>query len=199
MSSGSGRFLRENVFLVAAVSLPLVIVALFLLLSAIPRWTVPAPAYDVLIRTSTYEHTGPGTVSVEFVVQNEQLQVTVREAGPHTSPSRSQLWLVDRQTLNARQIPVKIPQLAPGEKERTLPVEALEGKRVVSEVTSPDGYELQDRTEGGGGLLGELFGMRRYGSSLALVNRGRVIKLSITGSSYYSPTFVGWVIGEGMH
>ena len=45
-------FLRDNIFLVAAVSLPLIVVAFFLVASAIPRWLVPPPAYDLLISAS---------------------------------------------------------------------------------------------------------------------------------------------------
>ena len=48
----AGRLVRDNAFLIAAAALPVLVVALFLLSTAIPRWTVPPPAYDVLLRTS---------------------------------------------------------------------------------------------------------------------------------------------------
>ena len=46
MEQGSGRFLRENAFLAAAVCLPLLVVVFFVLASIIPRWLVAPPAYD---------------------------------------------------------------------------------------------------------------------------------------------------------
>lgn len=200
MSSGSGRFLRENAFLVAAVSLPLVIVALFLLLAAIPRWTVPPPGYDVLVRTTSYDQAGAAGTAIDFVVQDERLHVTVREAPANSWPPRSHLWLVEHQTLDAKQIPIEIPRLSPGEGERTFPLQGLEGKRVLAHAKAPDGYEFQNRSRGGGGLLGGIFGMDGYSSNVALVKGGRVIKLSVPEQyRYQPPQFVGWVVSQGTH
>src|SRR6478735_3199762 len=50
-ASGQGRrFLRDNAFLVAAGLLPVLVVGFFLLATAIPRWTVPPPAYDLIVK-----------------------------------------------------------------------------------------------------------------------------------------------------
>jgi len=64
-----GRFLRENAFLLAAVLLPLVVIGFFLVATAIPRWVVPAPAYDLLMRRAgAYDQTAP-RVAVDFVLR----------------------------------------------------------------------------------------------------------------------------------
>ena len=89
-------------------------------------------------------------------------------------------------------------ELAPGESTRLVPIAALAGRRVVSEPRAPDGYELQNREHHGTGLIGDLFGMRRYGEAVSLVNRGRVIPVRTSAPhSYQSPLFVGWLVGEG--
>ena len=154
----SGRFLRDNAFLVAAVALPVVIVGLFLLTTAIPRWTVPPPAYDLLLRTSEYEQPN-SAVFVDFVVRGERLHASIRRVDPNSYAPLAKLWLFDHATMNAREITLDLPrELAPGESTR----------------------------------------MRRYGESVSLVNRGRVIRVRTSAPhSYQSPLFVGWLIDEG--
>jgi hypothetical protein len=194
----SGRFLRDNAFLVAAVALPVVIVGLFLLTTAIPRWTVPPPASDLLLRTSEYEQPN-SAVFVDFVVRGERLHASVRRVDPNSYAPLAKLWLFDHATMNSREITLDLPrELAPGESTRMVPIDALAGRRVVTEPRAPDGYELQNRAQHGTGLIGNLFGMRRYGESVSLVNRGRVIPVRTSAPhSYQSPLFVGWLIDEG--
>src|SRR5688572_30393210 len=79
MTPGSGRFLRDNAFLVAAVSLPLVVIAFFLLAAAIPRWRVPPPAYDLLIRAADdYNPAANRRVVVDFEVRGGKVVATAR-------------------------------------------------------------------------------------------------------------------------
>ena len=198
MPQESGRFLRDNAFLVAAVALPVVIVGLFLLTTAIPRWTVPPPSFDLLLRTSEYEHPGP-IVYVDFVVRDARLHASIRKAEPNSYAPRAKLWLFDHATMSSREIAFDLPrELGPGESTRTVPIDALAARRVVTDPRAPDGYELQNRTQRGTGLLGDLFGMGRSGESVSLVNRGRVIPVKTSAPhSYQSPQFVGWLIDEG--
>ena len=47
-------------------------------------------------------------------------------------------------------------------------------------------------------MIGDIFGMRRYGQPAAIVNRGRVVPIDIqTSNQYQAPTFVGWVVDGG--
>jgi hypothetical protein len=44
-------------------------------------------------------------------------------------------------------------------------------------------------------VIGDIFGMRRYGEPAAIVNRGRVVRIDIPASNQYqTPAFVGWVV-----
>jgi hypothetical protein len=68
---------------------------------------------------------------------------------------------------------------------------------VLDQLKAPDGYRLENRGSGGAGIVGELFGMHRYGSDAVLVNRGRVIAIKLplpAEDVYYSPaSFLGWL------
>jgi len=200
MAPGRG-LLRDNVFLVAAVSLPLLVVAFFLASSAIPRWLVSLPSYDLLIRASeAYNQTKP-PIAVDFAVRNGKVEVTFRPLAANAYPIRSRLLLFDHTTMSVREIPVELPEnLVEGDPPRTIPVDALTGREVLADAKAPDGYELRSRNQRGPGIVGDVFGMNRYDAEASLVNRGRVIPIALPMpfQNIYSPPMysVGWLAPE---
>jgi hypothetical protein len=199
MPSGATRFLRDNVFLVAAVCLPILVVAFFLLSSAIPRWRVPPPAYDLLIRAGEYDQTTQ-RVSLDLDVRDGIVQATARPVAVTLYVQRPTLWLFDHKTMKASKVPIDVPDLKEGDAPKTFPVAALAGRRVTTTTNAPDGYELRTPLDrGGAGIVGDIFGMRRHSSRVAIMNRGRVVPIELpTPYEYYSPVyFVAWVLDEG--
>lgn len=191
-----GRFLRDNAFMVAAFALPAVVVLLFLVASAVPRWTVPPPAYDLLLRTAG-RHDPARRISVEFTVRDGRVEAIVRPVPITGYPQVASLVLVDHETLNGREIPVPLPMtMAEGDPPQTIVVEALAGRRVVAQGRAPDGYEFDVRTRRGPGLVGDIFGMNRYDQRPSVVNNGRVVPIVLpTGATSYNPVdAVGWLV-----
>jgi hypothetical protein len=189
-------FVRENTFLVAAVALPAVVVVLFLLASAIPRWTVPGPAYDLLVRAGgPYDQNLP-RVAVDFTVRDGRIEATVRPLNANAFPQVASLFLVDHATFNVQEIAFELPKnLEEGDAPVTVTVEMPGGRRVTPGSRMPDGYELDTRTQHGGGLVGDLFGMNRSQQNTVLVNRGRIISITLPSPyRYQSPvTAIGWL------
>jgi hypothetical protein len=199
MPPGATRFLRDNLFLVAAVCLPILVVGFFLLSSAIPRWRVPAPAYDLLIRAGEYDQ-ATQRVSLDLEVRDDALQATARPVAATHYVQRPTLWLFDHKTMKVRQVPIDVPDLKEGDAPKTFPVAALAGRRVSTAPNAPDGYELRTPRDGGGaGIVGDIFGMRRHSAKVAITNSGRVVPIVIPAPyEYYSPVFfIGWVLDEG--
>jgi hypothetical protein len=198
--SERGRFLRDHAFLVAAIALPVAVAALFILASAIPRWTVPPPAYDLVLRAVSYE-SSPAKVSTDVTVRDGVVEVTVRPAAPNTYPQPSRLFLFDHETGRVRALPLDLPAGLKEGESKTLRVDALAGRIVRSDATAPDGYSLDTSSSGGSGLVGDLFGMSRYRQNLSLVNRGRAIPLVLPTpyqSVYVSAvSVVGWIVDDG--
>jgi hypothetical protein len=193
----TGRFLRDNVFLVVAVSLPVAVVGIFLLVTAIPKWTVSPPRYDLLLQTTEYA-SARSQISVDVFVRDETVQATLRVV-KDTHVPRVRLWRFDHATLSVREVPIVVPALAgDADGAQTVVVEALRGQRVVTDAKAPDGYEMRRQDGGGPGVIGDIFGMRRYGQPAAIVNRGRVVTVDIpTPNRYEAPAFVGWVVDGG--
>ena len=202
MTPGGGRFLRDNAFLIAAVSLPLVVVFFFLLSSAIPAWTVPAPAYDLLISTNDSYNQTNNRMTVEFAVRGGKVQATFRPVPQGVYLQRSKLFLFDHATMNVREIALELPDnLVEGDPPRTVVVDELAGREVQPQTRAPDGYHLENRGRRGPGIVGDVFGMYRYGSGAALVNRGRIIPIDLPGpyrNVYLSDvSSVGWLVDTG--
>jgi len=196
-----GRFLRENAFLLAAVLLPLVVIGFFLVATAIPRWVVPAPAYDLLMRRAgAYDQTAP-RVAVDFVVRDERVEARVRAlpAAAGAYPEIPKLFLFDHKTMNVSEVPVDLPAIASeGDPVATVTISALAGRRVLAQTKAPDGYTLNTPSYSRPGLFGGLFGMGSHGEKISLVNKGRVIAITFPSPQYgYSVSAVGWLTNEG--
>ena len=204
----SRGFLRDNAVLVAAFVLPAVVAMLFILATAIPKWTVPLPQHDLLVRAEQYE-SPPPDMSVEYMVRDERLEAVVKPVvkpdNPNvgtTYPQRWKLLLFDHTTRELREIPVNLPRDVPAGETRTVPVEALAGRRLLANEVAPDGYRVVSlNTYGsGGGIVNELFGMnRRYRRGIAIGNNGRTIELELPApyrESYGSIFTIGWTVDE---
>ena len=194
-----GRFLRDNIFLVAAVLLPLIVVAFFMAATVIPRWLVAPPAYDLLLRAAgPYDQSRLG-LAVEFAVRDGRVEATVRVLPDATMTQVPRLLLFDHQTLSVREIPVKLPtSLSRADSPVTVAVSALEGRRVLPDARAPDGYEVDTRSHRRPGLIGDLFGMGGYAEKVTLVKNGRVVPISLPANQYaYGVSPLGWVLDEG--
>jgi len=196
-----GGFLRNNAFMVAAVSLPVVVAGLFILASAVPRWTVPPPSYDLLLKTTRPYTQPPATVLVDFNVRNGRVEATLSPPVPNGYAQQWALLLFNHETGNVEEIAIDLPAaMAQSEPPRTMAVDSLAARRVSAQTMAPDGYELRTRSSGSPGIVGDLFGMGRYRQTAALVNEGRVVGLNLPspyGDPYQSPvSLVGWILEE---
>ena len=200
------RFLRDNLVLVAAFGLPAMVAVLFILATAIPRWTVPNPQHDLVLRIdqSVYGHPVP-EVSVELELRDGHVEAVVRSFAPPkdpnvgvTYPRRWMLFLFDHTTMQLREIPMELPRTLPPGETRTVVLDALAGRYVVAGDMAPDGYKVTslNTNSGGGGIVGELFGMnRRYRRGLAIGKGGRTIEIDIPspyGDSFGAIVPIGW-------
>lgn len=200
MTAEHRGFLRENAFLVAAVVLPLLVAIFFVVANAVPRLTVGAPAYDLVLRAAHPYSANPAAVAVDFIVQDGRVNAVVRLAPPQSYTPRWGLLLFDHESMQVREIPLDLPEIVPEGETRTIPVEALAGRRIVDDVVAPDGYRLATDRGGGSGIVGDIFGMGRSRSGLALEKDGRVVSFELPppyDTGYPQIATIGWIADEG--
>jgi len=192
----SGR--SSSAFLIAAIALPLVVVAVFLVASAVPRWTVAAPSYDFLFRADSGYNPAANQTVVNIVVREGHVVAEVRPAQANTYPPQPALFVFDHRTLIANEVRLELPsRLEDGEASRLVPIDPLANRRVLDTANAPDGYAFSTGYQRGPGLVGELFGMNRYGARVAIEKGGRVVPIVIPDPARYSILPVGWLAAEG--
>jgi hypothetical protein len=202
MPTKSGGFLRDNLFLVAAGALPLVVVLFFVASTVVPAWLVDPPAYDlVLTVTGPYDRNAPD-VAVTFEVRDGQVVAVSRPAKPNSYPQPVALFVLDHASLSLREIPVPRPDFeplvegAPAPVERTVVMD-LAARRATAGAVAPDGYALGASSRGSTGLIGEVFGMRRSRYSPRLVKDSRVVAFDLPSGYASDVAVVAWLDAEG--
>src|SRR6187402_126690 len=126
MPEAAERRRRDNAFLIAAVALPVVVVALFLAASAVPRWTVPPPTFDLLLRTEGAYTPALQNVVTTIRVRDGQVVAEFQPAAPNSYPEKPVLYVFDHATNATAEVPLEVPaSLDEGEKVRVVPVAAL--------------------------------------------------------------------------
>jgi hypothetical protein len=191
------RFVRDNAFLVAAVLLPVVVVGFFLLATAIPRWTVPPPAYDLIVKSyKPYSGDYRLKVSYDLDVRNGHLLLTVRPLATEQYQNKPVLFLIDHKTQDARELALTLRDTPP-EAPETTALDPVPGRVLLDGARAPDGYTLESRPYHSGGLLGDLFGMHSYQAGMVLLNRGRLIPVALPEPFDSQVYFVAWVSNEG--
>lgn len=194
--------LRDNAFIVAAVALPVLVAAFFLVASAVPQLTVPLPAYDAVLKVvGPYEPVTP-SIAVDFAIRDNHVVALMKPIAQNGYAERWALLLVDHHTLTARQVPFEVPsRLNDGESERVTVVPELATITVSTALAAPDGYALDTRFAGSGpGLVGELFGMRSYRQRTRFLGRGRSVGIELPApfqQPYQRTGFLGWITTDG--
>ena len=202
------RFLRDNAVLVAAFVLPAIVAALFIMATAIPKWTVPLPQHDLVLQVQDYA-SPPPRESVEFALHDGRIEANVRAVAKPDRPDvvvpyppRWKLLLFEHASMQVREIAVEIPRDVPPGETRTVMVEALANRRVIPGDVAPDGYKVTSLNTGssGGGIVNDLFGMsHRFRRGIAIGRNGRTIELELPtpySENYGSIITIGW-IAEG--
>ncbi len=197
-------WLKKNFFAVASVGLPLLVVGLFLLATAIPKWTVGQPQYDLLFSVNEYNRQDQ---QLQLVLSSEKGVLTATAHPKHGYGPSNRLYYFDASENIVREIPITIPadiqtELAPvkpedPDKSRSFTPEETADLRLLEGDTAPDGYVLESESRRSRGLFGELFGLGRNQPKLRVVKNGRVVGISPPANSqsrpYYGTNFIAWV------
>lgn len=194
-----GKFVKDNLVLVVGVTLPLLLMAGFLAVSALPGSLAEPPKFDLLFSSTEYPPM-PVPVGVRFMVKDGVLVAQyTKPPGQSNVGVWKKLFLYEAASRRVRPLALGFPaDIAAIETTREEPVASAAGLRVDSTLQSPDGYELAFGDRRGGGLLLELFGGSR-GYEPRLRNGSRSMPLPpVAGEPflYGAVEFVGWVTGR---
>ena len=196
------QFVKENLAIVAAIVLPLVLVALFALSSLVMSRVVADPQYDFLIATNFY---GGSNEAFYFDVVQNRLKISysfpVRVNGNYQNGNISRLWRVRVPAMTVEEIPLVPPPRGQDNADgQRVPIEiaGVSDLQVLSTQPAPDGYTFQQSYDYyNSNLMRELFGTGSRGEQVhAIVKDGRVVPVrNLGGAPYsaYNAHFIGWI------
>lgn len=196
------QFVKENLAIVAAIVLPLVLVALFALSSVVMRTVVADPQHDFLVATNYY---GGSNEAFYFDVVQNRLKISysfpVQVNGIYQNGNISRLWRVRVPAMTVEEIPLVPPPRGQDNTDgQRIPVDipGVSDLQVLSQQPAPDGYTFQQSYDYyNSNLMREVFG-GGSGSERApaIMKDGRVVAVRNLGGAAYNTHFVGW-IAEG--
>lgn len=202
-------WLKDNLFVASAVTLPVVIVIIFAGASVLPTLWVPGPAHDFLLAVEEYDH--HQNYRVRYTVNQGRLNARIEDHRRHydqhqvlyrfhadsgqlervsVEPSLSLLAELE-QAIETDDTPHKAASL-------TLPLpSSLAQLRLNDQTVAPDGYLFRQNHHGSAGLFGEVFGMGRHRQAVVVEKDGRVDRLVIHQTArnryYHNVHFLGWI------
>jgi hypothetical protein len=200
------KWFRENLVLVSGILLPVLLVAGFFVLNNAPSMLADPPRYDFLVVGYRYDYQHPGVYYLSFEVRDGRLtgRAVPRDgSNPNVNRQYASIFRYDAAANTFEEITYELPEgLDDIEEPVPLPLTETSGLKLDSRRPSPDGYTFEFLGyRGRGGLLGEIFGMRRRNESGYGLKKGSAyIDLPRPLSDpYYTNDlhFLGWVIGEG--
>jgi len=196
------QFIKDNLAIVAAIALPLVLVLAFVLSTSVTNRMVPDPQYDFLIATNFY---GGTNEAFYFDVVQERFKVSysypVQVNGVYQNANISRLWRVHVPAMTVEAISLVPPPKADDRADGTrVPVNipGVTDLHVVTTQPAPDGYSFQQSYDYyDSNLMRDLFGTgSRGGPVSAIVRDGRAVPIrNLEGAPYsaYNARFIGWI------
>jgi hypothetical protein len=194
----AATFVKDNPVLVVGLSLPVLLMAGFLVAGALPGRLADPPRYDAVFTVQDWRSPGNSPVTARLVVRGGALHVQYTKGG---GAGWKRLFLYDAATRTSRELPFDVPADAGAiDTMREDAVASAAGLTIDPMAIAPDGYEFVSSDDrGGGGLLTEIFGGRR-GVEPRLRKNGTSVPVAHAPGqppfAYGAVEFVGWVTGR---
>lgn len=184
------QLLKNNIALVAGVSLPVVLVLVFWIATVIPQMTVDDPRYDMLYSIDHYEPNATGGGSIQIEVRDGKLLAVFRETDNQQYRSSPRIYYFDVSAGSIQEFTVEVPvDLQDGQE---LDIPEARGLTLSKKSIAPDGYVFDSNYSGRSGFLFFDSGYRYRG---LIRKNGRSIKIPTHGHQYQgNPRFLGWVV-----
>ncbi len=189
----SKSFIKDNFVLVAGLALPVLMVAIFMLATVLPKSMSAPPAHDFLFHVDQYGST-PVSFMTDLIVRDGKLHARLKKADQNYYNTKK-IYRYQAKNQSVSEISFSLPADASDGTE--IIVDATSAFTLDSNMTAPDGYIFRPAHSGHGGLINEVFVGGGYRSSYYLSKGNVSWKLPEVANQpyYYGLNFIGWVVG----
>ncbi len=191
------RFLKENFVVILGISLPVILIAAFMVAQSFEKVLYDPPRYAVIFK-------GGGDNLFQATVENNRLQLRFNTAAS-TNDRQLQyartnplvLHLFSPQTGKLETFRIDAPEGAATDQPVTLDVPAqLAALTLDHKMTAPDGFHLTGHRSDSGGLFTEIFTSTRRNFGTAYRKDNYTYRIPHYTGYFHESRFVGWVIEE---
>jgi hypothetical protein len=195
------EFVKANLVLVVGLTLPIVLMAGFLLASGLPERTADPPKYSLVFSVADFSQGAAAIpVSVRLVVEDGVLKAQYTRLAPQPTGYVNNVWkklyLYDAATQTVQELSFGFPpNMDAIEGTVVETVNATRTMRLNTTLQSPDGYELSHDNGSRSGLINDIFWGGSYSNEYRLRKGNSSVRLPLASGSvaYPSVEFVGWV------
>ncbi len=200
------KWIKENLVLVSGILLPVLLVGGFFVLNSLPRVLLDPPQYDFVLVGYRYDYRHQNDYYLSFEVRNGKLTgraIPRNGNGPYFNRQVAAIFRYRAATNSFEEIVFELPdELADSDDPVSLPLAETSDLTLDKRSQSPDGFTFEHRGyRGRGGLLGEIFGMRRsYDSNFVLSKDNTHLDLPQPAADphYLNDLhFMGWIVETG--
>ncbi len=193
-------FIKENIFIVLGIALPLLLIAFISIIQAVSKISIDPPHYKIAYLHKDNSASYPTKLITRIDPETKKLTVSViRIPNGNTSSFISPdatLYIYDAQNDDLVSYPFDSLHFEKATENKrkafTLPKE-VQNLRFIQNTTAPDGYKFDDSYHRQGFYM-NLFG-HRNNKTFSIVRNGVRIDLPKT-QNWPKPTFIGWVENE---
>ena len=184
------HLLKDNIALVAGISLPVLLVIVFWVATAIPKMTVADPQYDMIYTADYYDYNALLRGTVQLEVREGRLRATFREVDGQNFRNAPRIYYFDVSSGSTQELTVEIPDDPQDGQELEIP--EASGLKLDKKSIAPDGYSYDSSYGSRSGFFFFDGGYRYRG---LIKKDGRAIKMPTHGHQYQGNLrFLGWVL-----
>lgn len=190
-------FIKQNLVLVIGLTLPLLLIVLFFMATAIPKAMGAPPQYEMLFTTVRYDYQNASDYSLDFAVKNQRLVVKVRKGdNKNINHNTERLMAYDGKTETVREIAIDIAKTSEAAVNGEVVLAETKNMTIDASSMSPDGYKLDGPNYRNGGMMMGMFGGGYHNSGFRLKKGGVGYAIPNTQQNdYYNQVqFIGWVV-----
>src|SRR5215813_5657813 len=183
------EFVKANLVLVVGLSLPIVLMAGFLVASGLPQRMADPPKYSLVFAVTDFSQGVSGIpVSVSFVVQDGVLKAQYIKLPPqptgYVNNAWKKLYLYDAATQKVRELSFGFPpNMDTIEGTSVEVVDATRTMQLNTTLQSPDGYELSHDYGSRSGLINKIFWGGGYSNEYRLRKDGSSVRLPLASAN----------------
>ena len=188
-------FIKENIFIILGVSLPLLLIGLLALFQAASKIETAPPEYRAAYIINNQSYGMRLVTNIDSETKHLKISATVLKNIDNTRINRDTKLYVYREESGLQTYILDTSNISEKNKDKEVVIplpEEVKNLKFISNTTSPDGYEFEHSVYRNGNLMTEIFGYNRHKRKDAVIKNG--VKVFLPNTSRWPQTkFIGWI------